>query len=49
MYVCVCIHMHVYDTAHANIRIGEKTRMREIDLKLLKKTETGALREAFSR
>ena len=41
---CLCMY-----TAHANTRIGEKTRMRERDLKLLKKTETGALREAFSR
>ena len=44
VYTCTCMY-----TAHANICIGEKTRMRERDLKLLNKTETGALREAFSR
>ena len=39
VYTCMCMY-----TAHANICIGEKTRMRERDLKLFNKTETGALK-----
>ena len=48
--MCVRTHACAYIyTAHANICIGEKTRMRKRDQRLLKKTETGVLREAFSR